>query len=298
MEILAALVCYYYGDSRLGWWITVVLLATSQIQAGWLQHDFGHLSVFTNLKMNELAHKFVIMALKGASMKWWKARHNRHHAKTNVLKKDPDIEVAPLFLFSGMVKANKGWKYTPFQQHYWWILGPPTVTTLLFFFQNAKFVFSKNLKNEIAWGLTFFVRFFLTYTLIAGFWSQLGLYWAMRFLESLWFTWVTSMNHLTMPIEPEDNKDWVNLQMRTTQNVEHSAFNDWFTGHLNFQCEHHLFPTMPRHNYPKVHARVVELCKKHGVPVRVRPLITAFNDILVALSKSSSEWGTSVKKLQ
>lgn len=36
----------------------------SQAQAGWLQHDFGHLSVFSKSKWNHVVHKFVIGHLK------------------------------------------------------------------------------------------------------------------------------------------------------------------------------------------------------------------------------------------
>jgi len=296
MELMSIWLCYYYGTTRLGWWLTALLLGTSQIQAGWLQHDFGHLSVFEKRKMNESAHKLVIMALKGASMTWWKTRHNRHHAKTNVLQKDPDVEVAPIFLFSGMVKEYKGWKWIPYQQHYWWFIGPPLVTTFLFFYQNAMFVHGKKLKEESIWVILFFVRFVYVYISLLGFWSMFWLYWTMRFIESLWFTWVTSMNHLPMPIDHEENKDWVSQQIITTQNVDQSFFNDWFTGHLNFQCEHHLFPTMPRHNFHKVHKRVVQLCKENGLNVRVRPLFGAFKDILDALAITAAQWSAIRKK--
>ena len=43
-----------------GWWTGVLLLTTVQIQAGWLQHDFGHLSVFKSSRLNHIAHWFVI----------------------------------------------------------------------------------------------------------------------------------------------------------------------------------------------------------------------------------------------
>ncbi|KAI4537235.1 hypothetical protein MG293_012098, partial [Ovis ammon polii] len=65
-----------------------------------------------------------------------------------------------------------------------------------------------------------------------------------------------------------------------TCNVEYSFFNDWFTGHLNFQIEHHLFPTMPRHNCHKVAPLVKSLCAKHGLPYVNKPMLKAFGDIL------------------
>ena len=41
----------------------------------------------------------------------------------------------------------------------------------------------------------------------------------------------------------------------------------WLTGAggLNYQIEHHLFPTLPRHNLAKVRAAVMDLCRKHGL---------------------------------
>ncbi|KAG5200117.1 hypothetical protein JEQ12_006596 [Ovis aries] len=75
-----------------------------------------------------------------------------------------------------------------------------------------------------------------------------------------------------------------------TCNVEYSFFNDWFTGHLNFQIEHHLFPTMPRHNCHKVAPLVKSLCAKHGLPYVNKPMLKAFGDILRALKKYGALW--------
>jgi len=46
------------------------------------------------------------------------------------------------------------------------------------------------------------------------------------------------MSHLPMRIDYDDHKDWVTTQLRASCNVEHSLFNDWWSGHLNFQIEH------------------------------------------------------------
>ena len=59
-----------------------------------------------------------------------------------------------------------------------------------------------------------------------------------RCLESHWFTWVTQCNHLPMEIDDDKEKPWLTLQMSATCDLEKSLFNDWFTGHLNFQIEH------------------------------------------------------------
>jgi fatty acid desaturase len=47
-----------------------------------------------------------------------------------------------------------------------------------------------------------------------------------------------------------------------------SDFNDFFYGWLNYQVEHHLWPDLPLSQYQYVQPKVVEVCKKHGIPYR------------------------------
>eukprot|EP00656_Telonema_subtile_P008848 TRINITY_DN14139_c0_g1_i1.p2 TRINITY_DN14139_c0_g1~~TRINITY_DN14139_c0_g1_i1.p2 ORF type:complete len:105 (+),score=32.55 TRINITY_DN14139_c0_g1_i1:174-488(+) len=97
------------------------------------------------------------------------------------------------------------------------------------------------------------------------------------------------MNHLPMKIGWEE-KSFVASQLASTCNVQQSAFNDWFTGHLNFQIEHHLFPTMPRHNYHKIAPRVKKLCVEHGLDYQCKTLMGAFKDIVGSLQSSGELW--------
>ncbi|KAJ1490149.1 hypothetical protein T484DRAFT_1778006, partial [Baffinella frigidus] len=49
------------------WWVygaAVALMVTAQAQAGWLQHDFGHLSVFESRQANLWAHRLIIIHIK------------------------------------------------------------------------------------------------------------------------------------------------------------------------------------------------------------------------------------------
>ncbi|KAI2560374.1 FADS2 isoform 3, partial [Pan troglodytes] len=83
LESIAWFTVFYFGNGWIPTLITAFVLATSQAQAGWLQHDYGHLSVYRKPKWNHLVHKFVIGHLKGASANWWNHRHFQHHAKPN-----------------------------------------------------------------------------------------------------------------------------------------------------------------------------------------------------------------------
>ena len=87
--------------------------------------------------------------------------------------------------------------------------------------------------------VVFYLTFHLTFAhMLGGFWGSFRWYFFIRFLESHWFTWVTQISHLPMEIDTDRKKDWVSMQLAGTCDVEQSWFNDWFTGHLNYQIEH------------------------------------------------------------
>jgi fatty acid desaturase/predicted heme/steroid binding protein len=290
MELAAAWLAYSEHSLAVRFVLCSVLLAVAQVQAGWLQHDFGHLSVFKTRRLNDWWHWITIMALKGASASWWKTRHNRHHGKTNVIGGDPDIDNDPLFLIGEeMVAVRKGWQFSEYQSVYWHLLGPPLVTSLLFIYQNVIFMRRRKLYSEMAWSVSYLLRFALTFMPAFGVGGGLTLYFAMRVIESHWFTWITSMSHLPMQIGADKHDDWIAHTMATTQNLTPGLLSDWFTGHLNYQVEHHLFPTMPRHHYPAVNKEVHALAQRHGLTLRTRPLVGAMQDVLDALAKTGAQ---------
>uniref|UniRef100_UPI002953F656 acyl-CoA 6-desaturase-like n=1 Tax=Panthera onca TaxID=9690 RepID=UPI002953F656 len=98
MESIAWFTIFYFGNGWIPTVITAFVLATSQAQAGWLQHDYGHLSVYKKSTWNHFVHKFIIGHLKGASANWWNHRHFQHHAKPNIFHKDPDVNMLHVFV--------------------------------------------------------------------------------------------------------------------------------------------------------------------------------------------------------
>ncbi|NXE56858.1 FADS2 desaturase, partial [Casuarius casuarius] len=288
MEALAWLMVSHFGT---GWITTLILaciLATSQAQAGWLQHDFGHLSVFKKSVWNHIVHKFVIGHLKGASANWWNHRHFQHHAKPNIFKKDPDVNMLHIFVLGDSQPVEYGkkkLKYLPYNhQHEYFFLGRiplsfpiPCSHTLPDPNTLAHFPLSPRLDPPRTPRATQFTRKVTQEPPEALPAPVSETEW---FLESHWFVWVTQMNHIPMEIDSEKHRDWLSSQLAATCNIEQSFFNDWFTGHLNFQIEHHLFPTMPRHNFWKIKPLVKSLCAKYGVQYEEKSLGKAFIDIV------------------
>ncbi|XP_064646893.1 acyl-CoA Delta-6 desaturase-like [Lineus longissimus] len=295
LEAVAYFVISSYGIGWVPYLIAAVILGTAQSQAGWSQHDYGHLSVFKSSKMNHIAHQFVIGHLKGASSHWWNFRHFQHHAKPNIVRKDPDINLPYVFLLGKVLPVQWALKkrgFAPYnwQQHYFFLVGPPLLLPTYFHFENIYFIVKRRDWGDMFWMLSFFVKHFALYGPIMGGWGAFWFYMFFRCLESHWFTWVTQMSHIPMDIDHDNGRDWLTMQLKSTCNVDPSLFNDWFTGHLNFQIEHHLFPTMPRHNYIKIKPLVESLCKKHKLNYQSKTLYAAFADIIRSLKSSGELW--------
>ncbi|XP_036619296.1 acyl-CoA 6-desaturase [Trichosurus vulpecula] len=295
MESVGWFTIFYFGTGWISTILTAFILATSQAQAGWLQHDYGHLSVYKTTRWNHFVHKFVIGHLKGASANWWNHRHFQHHAKPNIFQKDPDVNMLHVFVlgeWQPVEYGKKKLKYLPYnhQHKYFFLIGPPLLIPMYFQFQIIMTMIVRKDWVDLAWAISYYTRFFITYIPFYGVLGSLCFLNFIRFLESHWFVWVTQMNHIPMDINREKYQDWLSIQLSATCNVEQSFFNDWFSGHLNFQIEHHLFPTMPRHNYHKVAPLVKSLCEKHGILYQEKPLMRALLDIVGSLKKSGDLW--------
>lgn len=296
LDIAAYLVMYYFGAGWIPFLVSLACISTCQAQVAWNMHDYGHLSVFRNSKIDHFFHHFTKGFLKGGSASWWNQNHYRHHAKPNVIDKDPDVKFDKLFVVGDtmpveVAKARK--KSVPFnlQHKYFFALGPPLLFPLYFQFLVFRYIINKKHWMELSIASIFYIKFVYLYLPMLGFGWMLVFFFAMRSIESHWFVWVAYSNHIPMAVKHDDpNSPWLKLQMHATCDVEKSFFNDWFTGHLNFQIEHHLFPTMPRHNLYKIAPYVKSVCEKHNIPYIVKPLWQSFKDIYSTFKASGELW--------
>lgn len=295
LEGLAYASLRYFGTSWLPYLVSVFLFGAAQAQASWTQHDYGHLSVFKNRRFNIWAHQFTMSFFKGASAHWWNHMHYQHHSKPNVMGKDPDVRLQPLFVVGEtmpleVAKEKKSIFSYNLQQHYFFCLAPPLLFPVYFQLMTIRHVILRRRYLDMALMAGFFARLLVLFGPLLGFGGAFAYYFFARIIESHWFTWVSQSNHIPMAVEHDHELPWLEQQIHATCDVEQSWFNDWFTGHLNFQIEHHLFPTMPRHNYIKVKPMVQQLCQKHGIRYETKPLWTAFCDVIKSLRRSGELW--------
>jgi linoleoyl-CoA desaturase len=66
--------------------------------------------------------------------------------------------------------------------------------------------------------------------------------------------------------EDESRGQWYLRQMLGSANITGSPLFHVLSGNLSHQIEHHLFPDLPSHRYPRMAAEVREICERYGLP--------------------------------
>jgi fatty acid desaturase len=73
-------------------------------------------------------------------------------------------------------------------------------------------------------------------------------------------------NHKGMPIVASHDKlDFLSRQVTTSRNVRGGWFVDQLLGGLNYQIEHHLFPSMPRPHLRRAQRLVRQYCAEQRI---------------------------------
>lgn len=85
-------------------------------------------------------------------------------------------------------------------------------------------------------------------------------------LISVCFMISSQINHLSPDNVDVSDRDYWKHQVVTSHSLAtHSWWVYLFTGGLNLQIEHHLFPTVNHCHHRELQPMVKEICQKHGV---------------------------------
>ncbi len=69
-------------------------------------------------------------------------------------------------------------------------------------------------------------------------------------------------------------------QILAAGNFEAGRVLSTLAGHLNYQIEHHLFPTLPAWRYPAMARRLRPLCEKYGIPYNTGSFGAQFSSVV------------------
>ncbi|HLS49464.1 MAG TPA: acyl-CoA desaturase, partial [Actinomycetaceae bacterium] len=93
-------------------------------------------------------------------------------------------------------------------------------------------------------------------------------------------------NHIGMPIVPPDVRiDFLRRQVLMSRNISGGRHVDFLMGGLNFQVEHHLFPSMARPHLRRVAPLVREYCHDLGVRYTETTLPRSLRDVFHFLNR-------------
>lgn len=252
-----------------------------------VMHDANHGAYSRKEWVNVLVSN--VMILLGGSARNWRIQHNvLHHTYTNVAEHDEDID-PPVFMLR-FSPHSKYYAIHRFQHLYaWFFYGMMTLFWYLTKDYQQAFRYQKKGLVE-AQGVTFaqhmfrIILFKLIYTVIFLFlpiyfggasWliNVLG-FLLMQFICGLILAMIFQPAHVvptsTYPI-PNDSgvveADWAVSQLFNTANfAPKSRLFSWYVGGLNYQVEHHLFPSICHIHYKKISQIVEQTAKEYQLP--------------------------------
>jgi fatty acid desaturase len=270
-----------------------LLLAFASTQAGLLSHDIIHRQAFRGRRLNTVLRLAVGNTLLGLSHSWWAQKHNAHHANPNHIDKDPDMDIPFVVFAAEQIAGRPRWTHP--------LIAVQTVVLPLLFLMQALSMRAMSVRHVVVEAAPARV---LQLTLLAG---HLALYALLLFAIRDWLSIVLfvvthqlvfglynsavfASNHKGMPTMRDGERlDFLREQVLTSRDVDGHPFTDFLYGGLNYQVEHHLFPTMPRNNFAKAQPIVRQFCADHNIPYHSDRLFGAYRDAWTHLHRASSE---------
>jgi len=233
-----------------------MVLGVSNTIAGWLSHDYVH----GRGKFADFMRPFGYLC-GGMGPTWWSDKHNLHHARTNEVGIDEDIATDPaLYIWAPDPKNDAPWR--KYQGLYL-----PLPMSLLFFiwrFDSIKVAVERKLWKELV-GLACHYAFML-------YWVPAGTFVGALFLSGFMTAIITTVTHQSEELFFDENPEFVEGQFRSTRDaVCSNPFSEWLWGGMQYQLEHHLFPTMPRYRYPALVPHVKKFAEENGLEFRITP---------------------------
>lgn len=270
-----------------------------------VMHDANHGSLSNNARINDWFSG--CLYLLGGNVLNWRVQHNTlHHTYTNIHDMDEDITGKPLIRLS---HGDPLHRYHRFQHIYAWPLyGLMTISFFVKDFRTtlkySRIKDSKIIKpftrselitlivSKIGYAIFALLPLFLT-SLTVGQWL-IG-FLVIHITAGLILTTVFQLAHVVEGAdqpEPEPNgimgSAWAIHQLQTTANFGCPRWLSWYIGGLDYQVEHHLFPSISHVHYPALARIVRQTATEYDIPYNQK---SSFGAALVSHVKALKELG-------
>jgi fatty acid desaturase len=287
------------GDS---WWqlAVAVFLAVMFTQAGFLGHDAGHRQVFRSRKGNYITGLLLGNLGIGLSYGWWVSKHNRHHAHPNQEGADPDIAIGVLAFSETQARAGRGLLRLAFRFQAFLFFPLLLLEGISLHAASIRALVSRGSRHR-AWegGLLgiHVAGYFTVVFLVLSPVRAVAFILVQQGLLGLYLGASFAPNHKGMPVmDATDRTGFLRRQVLTSRNVRGGWLTDLALGGLNYQIEHHLFPSMPRPNLRHSQTIIRAFCQQRDVPYCETSLAGSYASALRHLHSvgKSARYGTTV----
>jgi fatty acid desaturase len=267
------------GDS----WAQIAVAAVLAVvftQAALVAHDVAHRQVFRTRWRSELAGRLAGNLGIGMSYGWWMDKHTRHHANPNHEDLDPDVSPDILVWSTEQAGASRG--VARFVGRWQAFLFFPLLTLEGFnlHLSSVRALRRPELKRrwlEAALLAAHFAGYLGALLLVLSPVKALVFLIVHKGLFGLYLGCTFAPNHKGMPtLTGDDRPDFLRRQVLTSRNVRGGRLVDTALGGLNYQIEHHLFPSMPTPNLRRAQPIVRAYCRRLGIPYEETGLLTSY----------------------
>jgi acyl-CoA 6-desaturase (Delta-6 desaturase) len=239
-------------------------------RCGWVQHEAGHRSFTGNISVDTIIQKATIGLGLLTSGPMWNHMHNRHHATTQKLEYDMDLDTMPFVLFNeNAFKKNKllSRLWLKYQSYTFLPITSGLFVMLfwMFYLHPRKIIKDRDYIQGIFTLSGHIIRPFVIYTVWDGsVLESYGLHLATMYISGIYLFGHFSTSHTFMPVVAADeNPSWIEYSINHTVDIDtQNPFVSWLMGYLNCQCVHHLFPQMPQYRQPEVSKELAHFTKK------------------------------------
>ncbi|HEU5378938.1 MAG TPA: acyl-CoA desaturase [Ktedonobacteraceae bacterium] len=265
--------------------LDAVYLAMVSTQIGLLSHEAGHRQMFHRPWKHDLLGLLGGNLVLGMSYAWWMDKHNAHHSRPNQVGMDPDLDVPFLDLANAEDLTQMGPGRRFIRTHLAILFFPALLTVAVGLQINSiSFLWHKKARYQVLeWVLLLaHIACYLTFLFwCLGFWQALLFVGLHQALTGLYLGSIFAPNHKGMPIlEKENSWDFLHRQVLTSRNVSAHPWTDFWYGGLNYQIEHHLFPSMARNKLKEAQLVVQAFCQERAIPYHETTSRQSFAEIL------------------
>ncbi|WP_406121246.1 acyl-CoA desaturase [Streptomyces canus] len=273
------------------WWqlLTAAFLAVMFTQTGFIGHDAGHHQIARSKRVNNLLGRVHADLLIGLSYGWWISKHNRHHSHPNHVDRDPDIADGAIAFTEDQARVRSG-AYAWLARHQAWLFFPMLlleglalhVAGVRALLERTGTTTSRSTKLAEAGLLTAHLVGYLAALFLVLSPLQAVVFLAVhQGLFGLYMGCSFAPNHKGMPIFAKDDRiDFLRRQVLTSRNIRGHRFTDFALGGLNYQIEHHLFPSMPRPGLRHAQKLVRSFCARQGIAYHETGLFNSYAQVL------------------